>query len=197
MAAHLKFATLILALGLLVGACSGDGGREPDLSSDVDTSDWLHHRSPLGFELWYPPDWTLDVVSDGQLRILNTAYREALDAALDAAVADGLSDVELPPTPGASQFSVIADIAPGFDVDSLVDSCGGEALQTTFLDRDAVYCPGQEFATDRLTSAGHSYWVEFPPGHTMLVGGSATSEGAPDLVIIEAMLQFFAFTSAP
>ncbi len=161
--------------------------------SNIDTSNWPTFSSPLGFELQYPPDWTLDIVSDSQMRILDPAYKKALDEAIAA----GHEDVGLPPLPGASQFSVIADISPGFDVDYLIGSCGNDALRTTFLGRAAIHCPGTGTLTDTLSSAGHSYWVEFPPGHTMLVGGSVISEDAPDLAVVEAILSTFRFTPSP
>ena len=203
MAGHLRFAAIILAAGILVGACSGDG--DPNLSSankptqesgsspGIDTSEWRSYISPLGFELQYPPDWTLDIVSDSQMRILDPAYKKALDDAIAA----GHVGVGLPPLPGASQFSVIADISPGFDVDHLIGSCGNDALRETFLGRAAIHCPGTGTLTDTLSTAGHSYWVEFPPGHTILVGGSVISESAPDLAIVEAILSTFRFTLSP
>ena len=202
MAGHIRLVAIILATGLIAGACS-DGG-DPNLSStstpnheigsssDIDTSEWRSYASPLGFELQYPPDWTLDIVSDNQMRILDLTYKKALDDAIAA----GQVDVGLPPIPGASQFSVIADISQGFDVDFLIGSCGNDALRVTFLARDAVYCPGTGTVTETLTSAGQSYWVEFPAGHTMLIGGSMIWEDAPDLRVVEAILGSFEFTEA-
>ena len=198
------FVTILLAAGLVAGACS-DSSREPDpsstniptqqsgSSSEIDTSEWPTFSSPLGFELRYPPDWTLDIVSESQMRIVDPAYKEALDDA----IASGQGDVGLPPIPGASQFSVISDISPGFDVDQLIGSCGNDAIRTTLLGRAAIQCPGTGTLTDTLSSVGTSYWIEFPPGHTMLVGGSVISEGTPDLAIIDAMLGSFRFTSSP
>ncbi|MCH8162278.1 MAG: hypothetical protein IIB88_10340 [Chloroflexi bacterium] len=159
----------------------------------IDTSAWPTYNSPLGFELQYPPDWTLDIVSDSQMRILDLTYKKTLDDAIAA----GQVDAGLPPIPGASQFSVIADISPGFDAAQLIGSCGGDAVRATFLGRAAVHCRGTGTLTDTLTSAGHSYWVEFPPGHTMLVGGSVISEGVPDLAVVEAILNSFRFTPSP
>ena len=159
----------------------------------IDTSAWRSYASPLGFELQYPPDWTLDIVSDDQMRVLDAAYKQALDAAIAA----GQGDVGLPPIPGASQFSVIANISLGFDVDKLIGSCGNDALRTTLLGRAAIRCPGNGTLTDTLSSVGTSYWVEFPPGHTMLIGGSVISEGRTDLAIIDAILESFAFTPSP
>ena len=195
----------IIAAALLAVACSngGSGSMTPqpnptDTSATaaptslVDTSSWETYVSPLGFELQYPPDWTLDIVSDSQMRILDLTYRKALDDAIAA----GQEDVGLPPIPGASQFSVIADISPGFDVNQLIGSCGNDAVRITFLSRDAVRCRGTGSLTDTLRSAGTSHWVEFPPGHTMLVGGSLISEGTPDLAVVEAILDSFHFTSA-
>ena len=193
------FATIsIIAAALLATACSDSGGSpQPDSTTTpspaVDTSAWRSYASPLGFELQYPPDWTLDIVSDDQMRVLDPAYREALDAAIAA----GQGDVGLPPIPGASQFSVIADISPGFDVDQLIGSCGNDAVRTTLLGRAAIRCPGTGTLTDTLSSVGTSYWVEFPPGHTMLIGGSVISEGTPALAIIDAILESFAFTPSP
>ena len=203
MAGRLKIAAIILAAGLLAGACAEGGSpnlsptnrptQESGSSSGIDTSEWRSYVSPLGFELQYPPDWTLDIVSDSQMRIVDPTYKKALDNAMAA----GQEDVGLPPLPGASQFSVIADISPGFDVDLLIGSCGNDALQTTLVGRAAIHCPGTGTVTDTLSSAGHSYWVEFPPGHTMLVGGSVISEDAPDLAIVEAILSTFRFTPSP
>ncbi len=197
MAGRLKFAAIILAAGLVAGACSDSGGGEPTATSTspvpIDTSEWRSYVRPLGFELQYPPDWTLDIVSDSQMRVLSPAYKEALDDAIAA----GQGDVGLPPIPGASQFSVIADIVPGFDVDQLIGSCGNDAVRATFRGRAAIHCPGTGTVTDTLSSAGHSYWVEFPPGHTMLVGGSVISKDVPDLAIVEAILSTFRFTPSP
>ena len=203
MSGHISFASVILTAGILAGACS-DGGspnlsptnrptQESGSSSAIDTSEWRSYVSPLGFELLYPPDWTLDIGSDSQMRILDPTYKKALDDAMAA----GQGDVGLPPIPGASQFSVIPDIVLGFDVDQLIGSCGNDARQATFLGRAAIYCPGTGTLTDTLSSAGHSYWVEFPPGHTMLVGGSVISEDAPDLAVVEAILSTFRFTPSP
>ncbi len=121
----------------------------------------------------------------------------SLQGGVDDAIAAGQGDVGLPPIPGASQFSVIADISPGFDVDHLIGSCGTEALRTTLAGHTAIRCPGTGTLTDTLTSAGQSYWVEFPPGHTMLAGGSVISEDAPDLAVVEAILSTFRFTPSP
>ncbi len=201
--AYLKFATIMLALALFAAACSNGSNadssstsrptQESGTSPDIDTSSWETYASPLGYELQFPPEWTLDIVSDSQMRILSPAYKEALDDAIAA----GHEDVGLPPLLGASQFSVIADISSGVDVDNLIGSCGSDANRATFAGRDAIYCPGTGTATDMLRSAGHSYWVEFPPGQTMLVGGSVISEGAPDLAIVEAILDSFIFTPSP
>ena len=204
MAANLKFAAIILTAGLLAAACSGGNATTPittppsstqesGSSSGIDTSDWQTYESPLGFELQYPPDWTLDIVSDSQMRILDLTYKTALDDAIAA----GQVDAGLPPIPGAAQFSVIADISPGFDAVQLIGSCGSDAVRATFLGRAAVHCRGTGTLTDTLTSAGHSYWVEFPPGHTMLVGGSVISEDVPDLAVVEAILNSFRFTPSP
>ena len=203
MAAHVKLIGLILITALLAAACSGGGdpnlsststpNHEIGSSSDIDTSEWRSYASPLGFELQYPPDWTLDIVSDSQIRILDPTYKKALDDAFAA----GQEDVGLPPVPGASQFSVIADISAEFDVDDLKNSCGNDALRVKFAGQDAIHCPGTGTVTDTLRSAGHSYWVEFPPGHTMLVGGSVISEGGPDLAVIEKILSSFNFTPSP
>ena len=218
MAANLKFAAIILTAGLVAAACSDSGGEpEPaatttpppptatqpppaltlppplEPTSGIDTSDWQTYESPLGFELQYPPDWTLDIVSDSQMRILDLTYKTALDDAIAA----GQVNAGLPPIPGAAQFSVIADISPGFDAGQLIGSCGGDAVRATFLGRAAVHCRGTGTLTDTLTSAGHSYWVEFPPGHTMLVGGSVISEDVPDLAVVEAILNSFRFTPSP
>ena len=198
------FVTIILAAGLVAAACSDSGGepvpsstniptQQSGSSSEIDTSAWPTYNSPLGFELQYPPDWTLDIVSDSQMRILDLTYKKTLDDAIAA----GQVDAGLPPIPGAAQFSVIADISPGFDAGQLIGSCGGDAVRATFLGRAAVHCRGTGTLTDTLTSAGHSYWVEFPPGHTMLVGGSVISEDVPDLADVEAILNSFRFTPSP
>ena len=190
------FLPIALTAALLAAACSGGGSQPASTTTPspaVDTSEWRTYASPLGFELQYPPDWTLDIVSDDQMRIVDPAYKQALDDAIAA----GQGDVGLPPIPGASQFSVIADISPGFDVDQLIGSCGNDAVRTTLLGRDAIRCPGTGTLTDTLRSAGTSYWVEFPPGHTMLVGGSVISEGTPELTILDAILGSFRFTSSP
>ena len=188
---------IVLTAALLAAACSDNGGSQPASTTTpspaVDTSEWRTYASPLGFELRYPPDWTLDIVSNDQMRIVDPAYKQALDDAIAA----GQGDVGLPPIPGASQFSVIADISPGFDVDQLIGSCGNDAVRTTLLGRAAIQCPGTGTLTDTLSSAGTSYWVEFPPGHTMLVGGSVISEGTPELTILDAILGSFRFTSSP
>ena len=191
------FLPIALTAALLTAACSDSGGSQPASTTTpspaVDTSAWRSFASPLGFELRYPPDWTLDIVSNDQMRIVDPAYKQALDDAIAA----GQGDVGLPPIPGASQFSVIADISPGFDVDQLIGSCGNDAVRTTLLGRAAIRCPGTGTLTDTLSSAGTSHWVEFPPGHTMLIGGSVISEGTPELTILDAILGSFRFTSSP
>ncbi|MCH8008594.1 MAG: hypothetical protein IIC91_06980, partial [Chloroflexi bacterium] len=115
------FVTIILAAGLVAAACS-DSGREPEPAatttppppaatqppatptlpppleptSGIDTSHWQTYESPLGFELQYPPDWTLDIVSDSQMRILDLTYKKTLDDAIAA----GQVNAGLPPIPG-------------------------------------------------------------------------------------------------
>ncbi|MCH8008593.1 MAG: hypothetical protein IIC91_06975 [Chloroflexi bacterium] len=220
MAAYLKFVAIsIIAAALLAAACA-DGGDEvaplpsstlppptttprqaastptpiPDgMVSPASTPGWLTYTSPFGYSLDFPEDWTLETISGNQTKIMNPAYKEAIDDAIAA----GHEGTGLPPTAGISQFSVIPDISPGFDVDHLIGSCEHGAQRGTFLDRAAVRCWGTTPVGETLTSAGRSYWVEFPPGHTMLVGGSMISEGAPDLAVIDAILNSFRFTPSP
>ncbi len=160
---------------------------------DIDTSAWETYESPFGFDLQYPPGWTVEVVSGNQTRIMDPVYKQSVDDAIAA----GHEGTELPAISGMSQFNVIPDIAPGFNIARLMGSCEGDVTQASFRGLNAVYCPGSSTSTDTLTSAGHGYWVEFPPEHTMLIGGSVVSEGTPDLAIIEAILQSFAFTAPP
>lgn len=192
--------TLTAATGTLESTAGPTATQEPvptdpstplGIPPAIDTSTWLTYASPLGFEIKYPPTWTLDVPTDRHTRIVNPVYK----AALDDAIRQGYVGTGLPPVAGMEQFNIIMDTAPGFDIGNLTGSCEHAVRLTTFRSLRAVSCEGTSVISGGLLSTGRGLWVKYPPGHTTLVGGSVVTTAEAELTTVEAIFNTVSFVA--
>jgi hypothetical protein len=183
----------------------------PTAPTGVDTSDWKTYVSPDGFSFKYPPDWTLAENPPGgyRVRLDNPILLEHLENLR----AEGMTETEFGAVPGMARFTIGLGSAP-FDSTFLMQNCRetanlfvrddppNEATATTFSGRPAVRCggvdlwraaPGQSEETLEATGPG-TYWVEFPPRHTMVVSAFAIAASPDDLATLGAMLSSFTMT---
>jgi hypothetical protein len=177
----------------------------------VDTSDWKTYYSPLGFSLRYPPDWTVEMLNDRHVRFVNPVTVQVQEDA----VAQGRLYMGRHPVAGEAGFGVQLGSSPGFDVDGLRRSCEREpypeepghtmrADETTFLGLRAVHCSGTTYVrgynqlgeseTVILESIGEAYWVEYPEGSTMTIGGGVVMPADVDPAVLRAMVLSFHLT---
>ncbi len=164
--------------------------RDGDDDSRVDTTDWLTHSSPLGFSLLYPPDWRV-LETPGYTHLANSVWNQAFEEGMETgdflAVA-GMAVVYARP------------VSLEFDSAALIESCEdplywdrsgpqAQAELTTIAGRTAVFCLRPTHLPPGLESSALSLNLEFPPGQTFYVGGSAIVPAR--LATIEAILNSF------
>jgi hypothetical protein len=156
----------------------------------IDTSAWLTYTSPRGYSIQYPPDWTVDVVNENHLRLVNSVTARVFEDAL----ARGL--VHVGPVPGMAQLNILLDDR-AFDVAEQIELCerppntdlsqrDAHAQVTTFAGYTAVLCQITRVVPTDLVSTGLSMRFEFSPGQSLTAGGGVYAPG--DIALLEAIL---------
>ncbi len=224
MAGHLKFAAIILAAGLLAGACSDGGSPKPaptttpppstlapvatptlppelDTTSGIDTSGWLTFASPLGVTMSYPPDWTFV----GSFNEAGEHDPEGTHTVLHNGVLDDTG--EAGGTPGVAHATVRA-YPGGFDPELLLAICivseldpysGGPDFSklVTIDGRRAVFCEGHNLTPARLNNYGFTLWIEMQDGQIVEMSAGGVGPAGNDLAVARAIIESATVTSPP
>ncbi len=172
----------------------------------VDTSDWETFASPLGFDIKYPPGWTivesplnsvLSSVPLERVKIFNPiAERENRRLAKGPAVGSL-------PTPGAAWLAIFANPLPSFDEGALMRICGTESQRqsgsalasvTTVAGRPAILCIQRGLALGgELSFETRTLWINVQGDKVIHISSYMVEGSEQDVPLLEAALSSTAF----
>ncbi len=229
MAGYIRFAAFVLIAGILAAACSGAASPEPsstttpppptatqaptatlppelEATSVVDTSAWPIFSSPLGFDIKYPPGWTVDDSASTdfpfqRVRIRNELSQREQDARSEEAPRGFV------PLSGEAWLDISPDPFPTFAKDDFFRSCGSEEdretgasrATETFVDgHRAVRCIGTGLTLGGTEQVDATvFWIEQPPGRSVRVGYTVIGGDQDIIAVADAALATVHFRTEP
>ncbi len=172
----------------------------------VDTSAWETFASPLGFDIRYPPGWT--IVESPLNSVLGSSPFERVKIYNPIAerenrrLRDGPAVGSLP-TPGAAWLEIHANPLPSFDEGALMGICGTDSQRqsgsasaslTTVAGRPAILCVQRGLALGgELSFESRALWINVQGDKVISISSYMVEGGEQDVPLLEAALSSTAF----
>ena len=168
----------------------------------IDTSAWPTFSSPLGFDIKYPPGWTVDNFGSTDFAFQRVRIRNELSQKEQEARSD-----EAPhgfvPLSGEAWIDVWPDPLPHFDENDLAAICGTDESRAdndarpekeTVDGRPAIRCiQSAEALGGEEQIDSNMLWVEHPPGRSVHIGWTITGEDQDIIAAANAALATITF----
>ena len=168
----------------------------------IDTSAWPTFSSPLGFDIKYPPGWTVDDFGSTdfafqRVRIRNELSQKEQEARSDEAPHGFVS------LSGEAWIDIFPNPLPHFNETDLAAICGTDEsradndarpVKETVDGRPAIRCIQSGEALGGVEQVdSNALWVEHPPGRSVHIGWTITGEDQDIIAAANAALATITF----